>query len=111
MNQLSLLDAITAAPPVRPSNISTWDGYILEARTEVGKVGPRWQQGGKCHRVYTKWIIGYEDGYTPKPGHMKIGDCFSAHTPCNSNGQHIAHSVAGWTDDMINCAKCVKTVR
>jgi hypothetical protein len=106
MDQLTLDSARAAAVPAP----RTWGGYILERREMAGKVGPRWQQGGKCHLVICDFIVGYVDGYTPKPGQMKKGDCFSAHTPCNSNGQHIAHGVDGWSLDLISCVKCKKAL-
>jgi hypothetical protein len=107
MNQLSLDSALAAAVPApRPNQF----GYLLEKRKMAGKVGPRWQQGGKIHLVFCEFIVGYGEGYTHKPGTMKKGDCFSAYTPCNSNGQHIARGVEGWSLDMVDCAKCLKSL-
>lgn len=109
MDQLTLDSALVAAASPAPRQ-RTWGGYILEDRTMAGKVGPRWQQGGKIHLVRCEFIVGYADGFVPTARQMKLGDCFAAHTPCNSNGQHIARPVDGWSLDLIDCKSCKKAL-
>jgi hypothetical protein len=103
----STLDAALAAALPAPR---TWGPYILDRRVQAGKVGRRWQQGAKIHAVTADYIVGFVADYNGPAPRMRVGDVFSAHTPCNSNGQHIARPVADWSLDQVTCQSCLKSL-
>lgn len=108
--QLSLMDAIAAAPPTLPRGQRNWhDIYILEDRVAAGKVGPTWKQGGKVHLVRYEVVVAHGPN-APKSQAYKVGSTFSAYSPCNSNGQHIARPEPTWSLDLVSCINCRKAI-
>jgi hypothetical protein len=85
-----------------------WGKYTLETRYAVGSQSRRWTSSPKVHLLRTEVVVEDRD---PQPGTYKLGGTFSAHAPCNSNGQHTGTVFAKLDTDAITCARCLKAVQ
>lgn len=85
-----------------------WDVYTLDTFYAVGSQSRRWTSSPKIHLLRCELVVAEAGQH--KPGTYKVGDVFSAHTPCNSNGQHTGTPFKGLDTDAITCSKCLKVV-
>jgi hypothetical protein len=83
--------------------------YTLEQRYAVGSQSKRWSNSPKTHLLITQRVTAadWTDGPVDRRSY-KVGDTFSAYTPCNSNGQHTGTVFAKLDTDAITCTKCLK---
>ena len=95
----------------------TWGGMILETRIEYGFAAHKNRgnyTGCKVHRLRAEYVIGIEDGQTPRPGtfgamFIKEGKpvLFSCQPTCGcTQGQRAAQPSSRLNDTNVTCEKC-----
>ena len=113
-NSIPSLAELNASPTIHHHHFNGYNGigdvdYTLERRVAVGSQSRRWGSSGKTHLLFTLVVIAadWTNGKVD-PRAYRVGSVFSAHTPCDSNGQHTGQVYPNVDTDAVDCSRCQK---
>ncbi len=78
--------------------------YTMRTEYAVGLVGHA-RSGDKRHLIIAEYVEAIPTSPS-EHNRMQVGGLFSAHSPCNGNGQRISTPIKGLDTDAITCKKC-----